>query len=296
MKKKIRKVTVYHVDHFTGDDIPDDWPQVIQSETEYDGEGRIVREAQFSADGVTAEQYVMKYDEKGLPVEMTILDEDGQALEIRRNEYGQEGRLVKTSIQYMDGSLGTTEYIYDEWGNLALKRTLDEDGNLEARESFLTVDGKIILAERYGENEAILFRQEDVYDQGMHKESRIWSAEEGEPYTRIIHFNEAGRKNEELKYDSRDKLVERISIEEDKDGRLLKITDENVSRKLITEFSYDHNGNLSGQLELSPDGAIIHQVERTYNDNLDPERINVIFANPYAGQHDYCLIYRYEYY
>ena len=296
MKKKIRKVSVYRVDHFMAEETADGSLRIMQSETEYDEDGRIIREAQFTGDGMMAEQYLMHYDYQGKPASMTILGEDGEALEVRRNEYDAKGRLVRTSVEYMDGSLGLTEYIFDDWEMLTARITYDEDRNIESRESYLHHEGNLILTERFNEEDVISFRQEEIYTDGKHSETRIWTAEEGEPYTRVIKLNEAGRKIAEMKYDSRDKLVERITIEEDQDGKLLKVSEENPYRKTITEYHYDKDGNLTGQVELAEDGSVHHQVVRTYNADMEPDRIRITFSRPDARLHNYSLEYDYEYY
>jgi hypothetical protein len=159
----------------------------------------------------------------------------------------------------------THEYYYDEKGNLTGMRVADDEDELEFSEKYYYEDDRLVKIERCNEYDKVVFRQEDTYENGVISTRKIWSSEEDEPFTLIHHFNAAGHREQELRYNSRDQLIERNIYEEDDHGRLIRIIEENKQRKNVTEFSFDEHGNLTHQQETDINGDLNHEIFRFYN-------------------------------
>lgn len=296
MSNMIKSETIYRIDHIPGEEVElDDDPEGIQSFHEYDREGHLLLEIAYNRDGEIADKVAYTYDEKGRLVESSIYGDDDEVLERKELFWTDDHRVRQEIIHYLDGSEDIHDFFYDEKGNLTGLQVKDDEDEVEFSEKYFYEDDKVVRVERRDGEDELIFKQEDDYEEGMLKTRKIWSAEEEEPYTIIQHFNTSGHREEELRYDSHDRLVERNIYEEDENGRVSQLIEENKLRKNTTVFTYDDKGNVTYQKETDLHGDINHEVWRFYGSDGELVRTTVeaVIKNS-AEKRAYSLIYRRE--
>jgi hypothetical protein len=296
MSKKIKSETIYRFDHMPGEeiDLGQDF-DVKQSYHEFDQAGNLILELAYTHDGEIVDKIEYLYDEAGRLVESLIYGEYDDVMERRAAERDKDGRTIRESIHYLDGSSDVREYSYDDKGNLISMQAIDDENEPEFSEKYLYEDDKLVKVERCDSDDKIIFRQEDEYIDGVIRSRKIWSSEDGDPYTLNHQFNAAGHREQELRYNSRDQLIERNIYEEDENGRVIRMIEENKQRKNTTEFTFDDQGNVIYHKETDLNGDLNHEVFRVFNPDGDliQTRIEAVLK-PSGEQRAYSLIYKRE--
>jgi hypothetical protein len=112
----------------------------------------------------------------------------------------------------------------------------------------------------------------------------------------VHRFNERGLREQELRYNSKDQLIERNIFEDDGTGRIVRIIEENKLRKNTTDFSFDDQGRLVHQVECDINGAVNHEVNRNYDEEGRVATVMVDMMQRPSGQPlTYTLTYLYTY-
>jgi antitoxin component YwqK of YwqJK toxin-antitoxin module len=266
MSNKIKRETIYRLDHIPGEDIDINQEfDIKQSYHEFDEQGNLILEMAYAHDGEIVDKIEYRYDEDGRLVESLIYGEYDDIMERRVAERDKDGRTIRESIHYLDGSADIHEYSYDDKGNLASIMAHDDEDETEFSETYYYSGDKVLKVERCDGNDRMIFRQEDEYVDGVVRTRKIWSSEDDEPYTLIHQFNAAGQREQELRYNNRDQLIERNIYEADENGRIIRIIEENRQRKNTTEFTFDKKGNPVHQVETDLNGNLNHEVFRVYD-------------------------------
>jgi len=296
MSKKIKSETIYRFDHLPGEEIDMDQEfDLKQSYHEFDESGNLILEMAFSQDGEIVDKIEYRYDEAGRLVESLIYGEFDDVLERREVIRDKDGRVIKELTHYLDGSADTREYEYNDKGNLISLRVIDDEDELEFSEKYFYESDKVVKVERCNGDDDVIFRQEDEYIDGSLRTRKIWSSEEDEQYTLVYQFNAAGHREQELRYNSRDQLIERNIYEEDEHGRVIRIIEENKQRKNTTEFTFDEQGNAIHQVESNMHGNLNHEVFRVYSPDGELLLTTVeAVVKPGGGIRAYSLIHRRE--
>jgi YD repeat-containing protein len=296
MSKKTKSETIYRVDHLPGDeiDLEQEFDQK-QSYREYDENGNLLFEITYTRDGEIADKIEHRYDYNGRLSETLVYGEDDEVLERKEVYRGDKDRVEKEITYYLDGSSDHHEYFYDAGGNLIGMSVKDDEGEPDFSEKYFYEDSRVVKVERYDSEDEVVFHQEDEYNNGVISIRKTWSSEEEEPFTAVIRFNAAGHREEELRYNDRDQLIERNLYEEDENGRLIRIIEENRQRKNTTEFSYDANGNAVHQVETDLHGELNHEVFRVFDPegNLAKTTVETVIK-PSGLKRAYSLIFKTE--
>jgi YD repeat-containing protein len=296
MSKKIKSETIFRFDHMPGEEIDLDQEfDIRQSYHEFDEAGNLILELAYTHDGEIVDKIEYRYDEAGRLVESLIYGEYDDVMERRVAERDNDGRTTREMIHYLDGSADIHEYSYDEKGNLISMKATDDEDELEFSEKYFYEGDKVVKVERCDGDDKVTFRQEDEYIDGVLRSRKIWSSEDGDPYTLVHQYTGTGRREQELRYNSRDQLIERNIYEEDENGRVVKIVEENKQRKNTTEFTFDEKGNVIRQVETDLNGDLNHEIFRVYNPDGDliQTRIEAVLK-PSGEQRAYSLIYKRE--
>jgi len=296
MNIKIKSETIYRIDHLPGEEIdPDQELNQKQSYREFDKSGNPIIEIAYTQDGEIADKIEYRYDEAGRLLETLVYGDDGDVLERKEEVRDHVGRVIRELTHYLDGTTDTHEYFYDDRGNLTGMQVKDDENELELSEKYFYEDDRLIKIERFNEGNEVVFRQEDTYVNGVISTRKIWSSEEEEPFTVTHQFNATGHREQELRYNKRDQLIERNIYEEDEHGRVIRIIEENRQRKNTTEFTYDDLGNAVHQVETDLNGDINHEVFRVYSPEGDLLQTTVeAVIKPSGMKRAYSLIFRRE--
>jgi antitoxin component YwqK of YwqJK toxin-antitoxin module len=296
MSIKIKSETIYRIDHLPGEEIdPDQELDQKQSYREFDKSGKLLLEIAYTQDGEIADKIEYRYDEAGRLLETLVYGEDDEVLERKEELRDHDGRIIRQLTHYLDGSADIHEYFFDDHGNLTGMQVKDDEDELELSEKYFYEDDRLVKIERSNDENEVIFRQEDSYVNGLISTRKIWSSEEEEPFTVINQFNAAGLRVQELRYNSRDQLIERNIYEEDDHGRVIRIIEENRQRKNTTEFSFDDQGNVVRQVETDLNGDLNHEVFRVYSPEGDLLQTTVEAVIKSSGmKRAYSLIFRRE--
>ena len=270
----------------------------LSSHTEYDENGRVILQSSFSPDGLITEKVVLEYDDAGHVVHETYFVDEGEPSEEKSYEYDENGRVVKQLKHYIDGSTDTTSYLYNNDGLLTEKVTINDEDEVETRETFAYSGNKVIKHEMVDHEEDILLCEEFLYDAKGNIVEHIKDDEEsGEYFKLVTKYNEDGRKLAEMLYNENDTLIETTWFEEDSHGRIVQTVEENSRSRKVKHFRFDDSGNNLGYEETNGNGDKMVVVEHLY----DPENNTVssmVFVNGGGrsmSQH-YELKYEYEWY
>lgn len=297
MSSKIKSETVYRIDHLPGDEINlEDDLDGAQSYNEFDENGHLVLEIAYTRDGEIADKMEYRHDGDKL-VETLIYGEDDEILERREMIWSDDQRLTQEIVHYLDGSVDIHNFFYDENGNLTGIEVKDDEDELEYSEKYHYEGDKVVKVEKFNGDDELIFKQEDEYKDGSLRTRTIWSSEDEQAYTLVQHFNPRGHKVEELRYDEDEELIERNVYEEDENGRVVKLVEENKQRKNTSEFDYDEKGNVIHQKETSLTGELNHELWRTYDPDGEIIKTTVEYiGRPSMQLRAYTLIYKREYY
>ncbi len=298
MGNKIKNETVYRVDHVPGDevDLEQSFSQ-MQSYKEFDESGNLILEIGYAHDGEITDKIGYRYDDDGRLLETMVYGDDDEVLERKEVVWNSDGKVIRELTHYLDGSSDTHEYLYDGKGKIEGVVAKDDEDEMEFSEKYYYEGDKIIKVERMNSDDEVTFRQEDEYADGNLKTRTTWSSEEGEPTTLVQEFNAAGHREQELRYDRHEQLIERNIYEEDENGRVVRIIEENRQRKNTTEFAYDEQGNPIRQAETDMNGNLNHEVFRTYSAEGDLLYTTVeAVMKPGGDKRAYTLVYKRENY
>jgi YD repeat-containing protein len=297
MSKKIKTEKVYHVpvrnDESKKADTSDG---ILRSLNEYDENGNLILEITYHADGSISEKNEYSYDDNGKLIGTTIYSEEGDALESRKIYRDDSGKAMKEEIVYMDGSVDTVSYTYHE-GRLAQKMQETDEGEVENKEIFEYEGDKITLYEKYDEDDRLVYQVKNQYQEGALKKSEIWSSENGETFRKVVEFEDGENRRLELKYDEKDRLIERNQYESEDGGKVARVVEENPSKKNTTEFIYDDRGNLISQHEKDMHGQTVTLLERFYDDEGRLREAAIGFRDRMTGVMGQSrMMYDYEFY
>jgi hypothetical protein len=296
MSKKIRTEKIYQV-LVRPDEVSEtvESGRVLNSIREYDRAGNLILEVSYHPDGSISDKNEHEYDVHGKIIRSTTYDGGNEPLETTKINRDKNGHPIKEEIIYMDGSVDTVDYTYED-GLLLNKVRKTDDGDIEQREVFSYNEGNLILYEKYDDDDQIIYQVKNSYNNDIIVKSEIFSSEDDEPFTQVMEYDKEGRRKSELRYDKKKRLVEKNIYETDSHGRVIKVTEENPSRKNTTEFSYDEKGRLLYQKESDINGDRVSEVNREYDDEGMLKGARIGYLDRMTGiMQENRLAYEYEF-
>jgi hypothetical protein len=158
------------------------------SYTEYDRDGRLVKEIRYDRSGNVEDMHLYRYNERGFLITDAYYPEEDLEAEKTTYEHNDRGLPVKSTKQYLDGSTDTVTYFYDDTDRLIRTVTTSDDEPEEV--------------ETFGEEE---------------NPEQVLPADEEDQDTRIIR-NDQGQVILEEVFSSAGELITRISRRYNEDG------------------------------------------------------------------------------
>jgi len=146
MEKMVRSITVTQHDYIIRN-VNDEEVDIHghpNHYSEYDPDGRPLKEISYSRQGEFEEMYQYGYDPQGNLVHESyfpVEDEIAEEKTFVRNEAGQVLRALK---HYQDGSLDTIAYEYNDAGALISRVTTTDEGEVEQVETFEWENGVMV--------------------------------------------------------------------------------------------------------------------------------------------------------
>ncbi|MCD6113586.1 MAG: hypothetical protein J7J86_10030 [Bacteroidales bacterium] len=299
MSKLIKFVTLYKYDYLIENVLSDDL-KIKKNKLQYlekDKYGNIIQEINFDDLGEFQDKHINKYNDKGLLIEEILYDEDDQIIESYFYNRDENGLLINKKIRYIDGSEDTELYNYDENDNLVEKILSDSDDYIERKEIFKYSDNKMISKEEYDEDNKLVSKITNVYDEdGRLIETTMWDEEQGN-IKLVNKYNNKGFREKVFKYNDKGQLIEKNEYFEDDKKRIYQMIEETPFEKNIIKFSFDDKGNVVLQEEYNRDNVLVSSIERKYDeDNNVLETIVSVDGQGRALSQNYTLKYEYEFF
>jgi antitoxin component YwqK of YwqJK toxin-antitoxin module len=268
------------------------------SKTEYNYKGETSSQSSYTPDGLLTEKVAWEYNDQGKIITAyyyTEPDEPSETISYKRNE---KGLVIKDEKKYIDGSLDTTVYRYNEENQLIEKITTDEEGVTDMHEK-LTWEGKYLVKhEVFDAEDNCIALDEYVYDQKGNITEHVQVNEEtGENRRTVSGFDNDNRKTGEKVFNEENEILETTTYAYDESGKLISASSQTPQKISSTLFSYDQAGNLLEQEEIDESGNQLMWVEHQYDDQYN-RTSTTVFVNggaPYNSQH-YGLKYEYEWF
>jgi antitoxin component YwqK of YwqJK toxin-antitoxin module len=297
MMKKVKSQNAYLIDVAPESEFEEyrDVEGVQHSSSVYNENGHLLTDIKFDNHGQTTGTSVYKYNDKGFLIFEETLDENGQTEEKVSWEVDENGRILKKFVHYLDDTIDTIHYQYNDEGLLIQVIQKDEDGQEEHREEYEYNNGKRI-AERHYEYGALETENIFEYDDNGRLIEVTASGPE-EAVTLVNEYDEKGNRIKTLKYTADDKLVEKHLMTYDAQGRLIGMSEETPYKKNNVVMELDAAGNAIRQTETDRNGQLVSLVEREYDADGNVLRVSATIAGqPGAPHRKYILKYVYEFY
>ncbi|NCA85766.1 MAG: hypothetical protein EOM83_09345 [Clostridia bacterium] len=295
--KKVKSQNAFRIDVAPESEFEEyrDVEGVQHSSSVYNENGHLLTDIKFDNHGQTTGTSVYKYNDKGFLIFEETLDENGQTEEKVSWEVDETGKILKKFVHYLDDTVDTINYEYNEQGLLVRVIQKDEDGEEEHREEYDYDDGKRI-AERHYEYGALETENIFEYDDNG-RLSEVTANSPEETATLVNEYDDKGNRIKTLKYTVDDKLIEKHLMTYDEQGRLTEMSEETPYKKNNVVMELDVAGNVTRQTETDRNGQLVSQVHREYDADGNVLFVSATVAGlPGAPPRKYILKYFYEFY
>lgn len=265
--------------------------------TEYDENGNIIKETNYAPDETIEESVVRKYEESILTEEL-FYDEEENLIERKTYSYNEKGKPETETKYYMDGSVDTFSYIYNDDGLLMKKICKDDEGIVERVDYFHYAGKNLILHEAYDEDNELIKKLTFQYDENDNViVNTVFDQETQENFKIVNKLNEKNLREELQKFDENDNLIEKASYRFDEKGEIIRVIEESPLVKNETTLQYDNKGNMVKQEEHNENNQLNHRIERNYDDegNILESRVFIDFHGEGINR-NYVMNYEYTFF
>jgi len=293
---KIKTIRTYRSDRMDGADNQAGHPMKrLTDQSDFDESGHLVREVRYDPLGGIEDRSEYRYDESGNMTQEVLYGDGEEVTERKIYHRLPGGRIEKIAKHYLDGSIETTHYRYNDEGDVIEKITTDEEEEEETREVFEYLGGRLSKRAEYT-NRQLTGEETFVYDDQGRLSEHVKSIEDQE-YTRLNHvYGPSGKISETQRYDRKGKLIGRTEFMYNEAGQLTGLTEETSRGVQITAIGYDDRGNAVVQVETDRNGRTNHKVNRRYNEhNLVIETEAEVYHHGSGIDQHYLLTYEYIY-
>jgi hypothetical protein len=153
MAKITKSITITQYDYLLRG-IHDEEPEVaehLNHHTDFDPEGRTLRDIRYMRDGGFEEMIEYSYDPEGRLLTERFYQAEDEISEEIAYHYGDSQKAVSAEKRYADGSLVSIGFEYNDQGLLIRKTYTDEDDQIEQTEVFTYEKGSLIKVEAFDE-------------------------------------------------------------------------------------------------------------------------------------------------
>ena len=265
--------------------------------TEYDEQGRELKLINYDHLDQEDDCVENRYDADGKKIAESYA-QGGEVLESKQFFYDEANRIISARKEYLEGNADTIEYEYDGVGNMIVRRLIDEDGELETKESFEYENGLLIRqAVMDGDDNLI---SEDLYE--YNEKGQLLSllrknTLDEEEHHEVTSYDEQGLRAEVRQYNSMGKLVERVRYTYDEKGRVSVQENEEVQHNNFITYTYDEADHVVLQDEKDDKGVQVSIIKRTFDEAGNQTESEVEIAGGlYRAPQEYKMRYEMLYY
>ncbi len=271
--------------------------EYIFQRTRFNSKEKVVSEIHYDAEEKIVQEYEFLYNDQGFLFEEIMKEDDGFVAEHKTFAYDEKGNITREFRHYTDGSFDIIQYQYNDQGLLRFKETIDPDGERESSETYEYENGFISHYLMHDADGDIVNEKHWTFDEkGNVTDYTEFDGMAGSTIRKTTAYHPSGTKKEILTYND-DQLIEKVLMEENENGQLTQVLEENVSRKNITQFTYDEAGNIIGQEEFDRNGNLVSRVQRAYDKQKKLLTSDVFIDGSGRGlSRNYSLRHEYNYY
>lgn len=262
------------------------------SEKHFDENKNLIMSKITDPNGVLTEKYIMKYNEKGQPVEREYYVEDDNWSEKSKSEYDENGRLIKEIITYMDGSESVTTFKYEN-DKIVSVITVDTDDDevIESTQRQFNAEGKLLKEEKFEYGELVSVEENTYDNNGNLTHRKIYDAKD-EKYTEEIFVTDGDKVLSYTKTfpDGRTEEYKNIF---DESGKVIRV-DHSGEYKSHSEIKYTPDGLIEEEIEVLENKTVLYHIKRKYEDGRLIEASHFYNRLGQAPNVEYVLDYVYE--
>lgn len=297
MTKKIRTITVNQFDYLVRN-VNDEAPELVghlHQQQEFDGEGRMLKDAKYNRSEELEEMFEYVFNESGQVIREIFSQEEGEAAETKTFEYNAEGKLTRILKHYLDGSIDTTAYSYDDSGQLVMIERKNDENETEQFDTFEWTDGKLVKEDTFdGDKNPLITRSIKYDEKGNIIELLTWTAEEDTEILMVNEYDESGNLSGTKRYNSEGEMINAHIIQKDDDGRLISFTENTTGPRVQNQVTYNEKGKPVKEEEVTEEGDVLTLVERKYDDE-DRELETEVFIDGQGHTLSRHYFLKYEY-
>jgi len=264
---------------------------------QYDENEKLIFSKEWGENGMISELFQFEYQDNKLIKQLTYSDENELA-ETEFYEYNSEGLLIKTIIEYLDGSQDITTHTYNENKKLISSITKDDEGD-QGEQEYWEYEGDNLIHYRmindFGDleeeqkmtyNNHNLLIEKSILN-NMNETNFRWTYEYDDDKKLIL----------ETRFSAKGNPIEEIQYEYNSNGKIIIEKTENAQQTLIKEMEYDEFDNeVYTHFMDEEKGVILYEVWRTFDKNKNPLTTRVLmYGNGESRNMEYEVKYAYEY-
>ncbi len=297
MKKKIRTITVTQSDYLVVH-VNDEQPKIqshINHYQEFDLEGHLLKDARYNRNGELEEMYEYTFNTTGLPVTETYYLEENEAAETKSFEYNTAGKPIQVLKHYLDGSVDTTIYVYNDAGQLIRTERKDDEGETEQVEQLEWKNDRLSAEFVFDGNGNPLIRRSMQYDEkGNISELILWNADDETEVRTVNEYDENDYLVSVKRFNNDGELIDATIFQQDEEGNLVSFTENAEGPKIQSQVLYNDKRKPVREEEVTEEGDVLTRVERKY-DEADRESETEVFIDGQGRSISRHYVLRYEY-
>ena len=145
MEKNIKTITITRFDFIINSDLEEQIDETGKPDqySEFDRDGRPLKEIHYNRSGEFEEMFEFVYNDHGFLIGERYYPVEDELAETKEYTVDESGLPRSSRKIYLDGSIDTTEYEYNERNELLRKVTRNDDGEIDETETFTWEDGKV---------------------------------------------------------------------------------------------------------------------------------------------------------
>lgn len=242
---------------------PENTQGFISNIKEFDRNGNLVLEADFSGPGLPESKIVNLYDDQNRLIEKKQYTEGDELADHQVFFRNQDGQLLKTEVHYPDGSKSIIVEKTDGRKSETIEE--DEDGELESKEvNHFNKDGLVELRELYDFNHNLVEAYTFEYNEAKQlvRRDQLDRKKKLFLYT-LFEYDQKGRNTKRANFNRKGKLSDFLAVEFDENDQIVK---QNFGGKFHFIFGYDQNGNTILEERLRADGEMEYRSTFEYDE------------------------------
>ncbi|MEI8204459.1 MAG: hypothetical protein WCH34_15665 [Bacteroidota bacterium] len=299
MERKLKSSTVYKCDYISGNFKPDGEgnQSQIYNYIEYDIHGNILKEIHYGKEGEEESLNEFVYDANGHLIEQRHIEE-GELAEKITYQTNAEGFLEKEFRHYLDDTFDTIEYTFDG-EDCIMKKHINYDEEVEQTEYFEWNDHILVRECIKDADDEIIYEKKYSYDpeSKLLLETHLRDTYEEKEIRTVNEYAESGNKSLTKVYDSKNRLLSRVTYVENENGDIVQLIEEEGYSKNTIYLAYDERGNIVTQEDYNKNEILVSKFEQHWDENNRIVEYSAFVDRLGEGvnQH-YNLTYEYEFF